>query len=119
MKRVAIPIDNNKLSEFFGSCSYFVLFEINGNSVQQKTIELPVDIDTVEIPAWLKTQNITDVVAYKVNPKIISLFAANKVNLFLGTSLQEPQKIIDHYLQGKLESDNQLISDIKNSNINN
>lgn len=114
MRRVAIPIVNNELSEHFDACSYYEIFEIIGDKIQKKIFELPVLANTVELPAWFKNQGITDVIVFRMKKEIISLFASNKINLFVGVSINSSEKLIDDYLQGKLESDKSIIKEIMN-----
>ena len=76
MKKVAIPISNNELSEYFGGCNYYEIFEIEGKNIQRKRMELPNVSNITELPNWLESQGVTDVIAYKVDRKIISLFAS-------------------------------------------
>jgi len=114
MKRVAIPISNNRLSEYFGGCNYYEIFEIEGRNIQKKTFELPIISDVRELPKWLKDQGVTDVIAYKVNRQIISLFASKKVNLFVGVPQKTSETLITDYLQGKLESDKNIIIELTN-----
>lgn len=115
MRRVAIPISKNELSEFFGECNHYEIFEIEKDIVNRKLIEIPSNMDITELPKWLKNQGVSDVIAYKVNKKIITLFASNKVNLFVGVAKKLPQDLIDDYLQGKLESDKNIIEEITNN----
>ena len=117
MKRVAIPVTNNQLSEFFGECNHYEIFEIDRGVPEKKSIEIPKGTDITELPGWLEKQGVTDVIAYKVNKKIISLFASKKVNLFVGGQVETPQKLIDEYLQGRLESDKKIITEITESDI--
>ena len=112
MKRVAIPIANNKLSENFGECNYYTIFEIDKKIESEKTKLLPDGISLLELPSWLKKEGVTDVVTYKVNRLIINLFVAEKINLFLGIAIDTPDKIIDDYMQGKLVSDKKIISEL-------
>lgn len=114
MKRVAIPIADNRLSEYFGGCNYYEIFEIEGDRIQKNIFELPDIADIDELPAWLEKQGVTDVIAYKVNKQIISLFASKKVNLFVGIPQNSTEKLIDDYLNGKLESDKNIIEEITN-----
>jgi predicted Fe-Mo cluster-binding NifX family protein len=114
MKRVAVPISNNRLSEYFGGCSYYEIFEIKGQNIHKKTYELPDISDIRELPIWLKQQRVTDVIAYKVNSQIISLFASHKVNLFIGVPQSTSETLINDYLQGKLESDKNIIEELTN-----
>ena len=41
MKRIAIPVHNGKLSEYFGRCSYYKIYEVDGKSVVERELELP------------------------------------------------------------------------------
>ncbi len=112
MKRVAIPISKNELSEFFGECNHYEIFEIEKETINRKLVEVPLNIDILELPKWLKREGVSDVIAYKVNKKIITLFASNKVNLFVGVAKNTPQNLIEAYLQGTLESDKNIIAEI-------
>lgn len=112
MKRVAIPIKNNELSEYFGGCNYYEVFEIEGKTINQSKIELPEISSINELPAWLKSQGVTDVIAYKVDKQIISAFAANKVNLFIGIRQNTTQNLLNDYLNGNLESDKKIIEEL-------
>ncbi len=112
IKRIAIPIENEKLSEYFGECSYCQIFEIDGAVTGHRRMKFPAGMAVSELPGWLKDLGITDVITYKINPKIIHLFASKKVNLFVGVSIDLPMNLIDAYLQGKLESDEKIIKEI-------
>lgn len=112
MKRVAIPISNNRLSEYFGGCQHYEIFEIEGSEISKRTFELPDVDDVAELPDWLEQQAITDVIAYKVKKEIISLFASKKVNLFVGVPQNSSEVLIREYMEGKLESDKNIISEL-------
>ncbi|MCF6356772.1 MAG: hypothetical protein L3J54_03110 [Draconibacterium sp.] len=115
MRRVAIPISQNELSEFFGECNHYEIFEIDKKIVNRKLVEIPFNMTILKLPEWLKNQGVTDVIAYKVNKQIISLFASKKVNVFVGVHKKSPQNLIDDYLQGTLESDKNIIEEITNN----
>lgn len=117
MKRVAIPIVNQLLSENFGECHHYEIFEIGKNVIDRKMAQIPVGITIVDLPEWLEKQGITDVIAYRVNPEIISLFASRKVNLFVGIPINSPEKLMEDYLNGKLESDKKIIAEITKKQI--
>ncbi|MEE4287049.1 MAG: NifB/NifX family molybdenum-iron cluster-binding protein [Mariniphaga sp.] len=111
-KRVAIPVTNEQLSEYFGECSHYEIFEIDGKIVDRKEARFPAGTVANELPGWLVEKGITDVIAFRVNPKIINLFASKKVNLFVGVPINSTEKLIEAYLQGNLESDEKIIEEI-------
>ena len=112
MKRVAIPVVNKRLSEYFGECNHYEIFEIDKKMSRKKTAQMPSGIALNELPGWLENQGITDVIAYKVNREIITLFASKKVNLFIGIPIDSPENLINDYMNGKLESDKKIIAEI-------
>jgi predicted Fe-Mo cluster-binding NifX family protein len=112
MKKIAIPVANNALSEYFGNCQHYEVFEIIDGHIVNKTTEIPPNKNIEMLPEWIASKEITDVVTYKVDKRIISLFAQKKINLFVGIKLNSPLKIIDNYLNGTLKSDNNIIKEI-------
>ncbi len=117
MKRIAIPVTNNQLSEFFGTCNHYEVFEIERRVSKSYVLQVPIEMDIIELPGWLEKNSITDVIAYRVNREIISLFASRKVNLFVGVPLDTPQNLVGKYLQGRLESDKKIIAEITQNEV--
>ena len=112
MKRIAIPIANGLLSENFGECNYYEVFEVDKAIESTKTAFLPDNIIIDELPSWLNSEGITDVITHRIDRRIIGLFASEKINLFVGIPIEAPERIIDDYLQGKLESDKKVIAEL-------
>lgn len=112
MRRVAIPIADNKLSEYFGGCNFYEVFEIEDEEVRKSSVEVPT-VETIdELPQWLEQRGITDVIVFKIKKEIISLFASQKINLFVGIHQDTPENLINDYLTGNLESDEKIIKEI-------
>jgi len=112
MKRVAIPVVNEKLSEFFGQCDHYEIFEIDGKKITRHNVNVAPMTALADLPTWTETQNITDVIVHKVDKRIISLFLAHKINLFVGVGVDTPQNLIEDYLNGKLTSNSSIINEI-------
>lgn len=111
-KRVAIPVNNEQLSEYFGECCYYHIFETDGTVTGHHSLQIPAGKVVSELPRWLGEEGITDVITFKIDPKIIHLFASEKINLFIGVPVDSPENLIDAYLQGRLESDEKMIREI-------
>jgi predicted Fe-Mo cluster-binding NifX family protein len=112
MKRVAIPVVNGKLSENFGQCNHYEIFEIDNGIVKSEEIEVPPGKNISKLPEWAKRKGITDIIAYKIDKSIITLFSVYKINVFVGIPINIPRKLIDEYINGKLKSDRNIISQI-------
>ena len=112
MRRIAIPVNDNRLSEYFGGCNFYEIFEIVDGEVSKSSVEIPT-VETVdELPQWLEQRGITDVIVYKIKKEIISLFASKKINLFVGIHRDTPERLIEDYLNGNIESDEKIILEI-------
>ena len=116
MKRVAIPVNNGRLSEYFGKCSYYKVFEIEENSIHEKEYELPVVDNPDELPAWAFENGITDIIAYRIDRQIIMLFHKYKINLFVGVDMDTPEQLINDFLKERITSSHRIIAEIMDNN---
>ncbi|MRT92509.1 hypothetical protein [Ancylomarina sp. 16SWW S1-10-2] len=115
MKRIAIPIERGKLSEYFGNCNHFEIFEIDERFTEKNRLEVPFKLKT-ELPNWLASEGVTDVIMYKIDKLILKMFQTHKMNLFIGVRIDYPNNIINDYIDGKLYSDDTIISEIIDDN---
>lgn len=112
MKRIAIPIFEGKLSEYFGQCGYYEIFEVEGNSIHSNSVEIPPVKVVEELPEWIVCQGITDVIAHKMDRSTIALFNNRKVNLFIGIPISGTDTLVEDYLNGHLKSNASIIKEI-------
>jgi predicted Fe-Mo cluster-binding NifX family protein len=112
MKRVAIPVHNDQLSEYFGKCHHYKIYDIDKHSIIEKKLEIPQINNIEELPAWASENGITDIITYKIDKQIIMLFNKYKINLFIGISRNSPEKLIEEFMAERLCSDKKIISEI-------
>ena len=115
MKRVAIPIENGKLSQHFGHCNFYTVFKIeNGVIISQET-KLPPNLGISAMPQWAFDEKISDIITHKIDGAIMNLFHQLHINLFVGVEVKSEQELISDYLFGKTESDKKIINEILNT----
>jgi len=112
MKRVAIPVVGGQLSEYFGQCDHYEIFEIDEGNVICEKEKIPPEKYAEKLPEWSSAEGITDIIVYRIDKKIITLFAPLRINLFVGIPVNTPRNLIDDYIDGKLKSDERIISEI-------
>lgn len=112
MNKIAIPIKKGMLSEYFEECNHFEIFSIYEKHVNSNTIGVPHVKQESEMLRWLKSLGITDVISYKIDKQTINTFQAHKINLFIGIGRTNPHEIIKDFIEGKLYSDEAIISEI-------
>lgn len=112
MKRIAIPVSHNKLSNYFGNCNSYKIFEIKEEQVFNEYDIVRNEENIENLPEILFNQNITDIVSHKIDKRIISEFSKYKIHLYVGIQRENPELIIQKYLQGSLISDVNIIKEI-------
>lgn len=112
MKRVAIPVVKDKLSEYFGQCNYYRIYNVDNGKIISDSTEISPDQDIMSLPQWVSSQNISDVIVHKIDKQIITLFAGMKIDLFVGVAINSPAILIEDYLNGNLKSNEQIIKEI-------
>ena len=113
MKRVLIPINNDKLSKDFKRCSHFLVYEIFNEHISEKKYHPSDVLYQKKFLSWIITNGVSDVIAYNIDYKTIELLLNTKVDLFIGIGIDKPNKLIENYLNGKLISNTNLIKNKK------
>lgn len=108
MKRIAIPISENKLSAHFGNCQKFKIYSThNQQIIKEELIQSPLHEPGL-IPNWLANKKVTDVIVGGIGFKAIEIFNQNKINVFVGVEVKEPTILVKEYLNGVLETNGNL-----------
>lgn len=112
MQRIAIPVINGKLSEFFGECNHYELFEITDGEIKRRDLQVPPKMLLEKLPDWASNKGITDILTYKIDKHIIMLFNKHKINLFIGVPINSPEILIEEFIAEKIESNQKIITEI-------
>jgi len=108
MRKIALPIKENKLSPHFGLCSHFMFYyEVNGEITKEELNPVPHK-EPESIPNWLIEKGVTDVIAFGIGIKPVEILNRNKINVFVGIKEKDPKIIMHNYLDGTLEPDGNL-----------
>ncbi|QIA08239.1 hypothetical protein [Draconibacterium halophilum] len=114
MKKVAIPIANEIISEYLCGCSQFVFYDMETKGITATENNVNDFSNENEVRLWIKNNGITDIILHRIKKELIELFTSEKINLFVGVPLVSAEEIIEVYRCGKLESDKSIIAEITN-----
>ena len=109
--KVAIPIKEKNISEFFGQCSHYEVFTIKNGKVAKKHTEIPNVSELSEIPLWVKEQNIDTIITYSMKKDLLNAFIQNKINVFVGVPQKNGDELITDFLNGSLHSNSKILID--------
>lgn len=103
MKKIAIPVSDNKLDAHFGHCNEFYLYEINDDTITNEIQLAAPPHEPGHLPKWLSEYKVTDIIAGGMGHRAIDLFNRKNINVFVGAPSKSPNEIIKSFLEGNLE----------------
>ena len=104
--RIAVPVVGGRLSAHFGHCEAFALFDID----QSKNELIGRDVlgspphEPGALPAWLHEKGADVIIAGGMGRRAQNLFAQNGIRVVFGAAADEPERVVQTYLDGTLES---------------
>lgn len=104
--RIAIPIAGGKLAMHFGHCEQFALVEVDAQEKKITGTELltPPPHEPGVLPQWLHEQGASMIIAGGMGNRAQQLFAQNDITVVVGASAETPDKLVEAYLDGALQS---------------
>lgn len=101
-KKIAIPMENGKLSTHFGHCQYFAIVDVQDKQIAKITKQIPPEHKPGVYPKWIASLGVTDVIAGGIGQRAIDLFNEQGINVFAGAPLNGEEEIVNDFLAGKL-----------------
>ena len=105
--KVAIATDGRYVSEHFGRCSGYMIFDVQYGKVKSETFEPSPEHQPGMMPKWLKEKGAEVVIAGGAGIKAQNLFNQMGIELILGAS-GPVETVIKEYLIGGLQHGNSL-----------
>jgi len=101
---IAIPLTAGRLSEHFGHCEEFALFEADPASKQilKQSLMIPPPHEPGLLPRWLHQQGVQIVIAGGMGRRALDLFAQNGIAVHAGASGDTPDNLVQAFLNGTL-----------------
>lgn len=104
--RIAIPIAEGKLAMHFGHCEQFALVDVDTEkkSIVATALETPPPHEPGVLPKWLSEKGANLIIAGGMGSRAQDLFAAQNIKVVVGAASDSPEKIVNAYLGGTLQS---------------
>jgi predicted Fe-Mo cluster-binding NifX family protein len=104
MRKVAIPVSGDYLSEKFKDCTSYHIIEIDIQEHASGKEEILPQHFLSDLSKWDSQYGITDVITHQIDKDSIAYFSDTKINLFIGVHINTPDQLIEEYLKGTLKS---------------
>lgn len=110
MTKVAIPILNGHTALQFEHSNQFLIYELSNSDavVLSRHLERSGNNQPELMPQKLAEQNVKIVLARWIHKDIAKMLSDLKISLFTGVSKQEPDELIEDYIEGHLETNDKM-----------
>jgi predicted Fe-Mo cluster-binding NifX family protein len=103
MKRVAIPLEQERLCAHFGHCEQFAVFDVDNGLILNEKRLIPPPHEPGLLPGWLAEQGVTHVLAGGMGQRALDLFAARSIEVTVGVQPKHPAALVQEWLNKTLK----------------
>ena len=102
--KYAVPVTGGMMSQHFGHCEQFALFDVDEQSkeITKKELVTSPEHQPGLLPNWLADKGVSIVIAGGMGPRAVEIFQQNGIKVVLGALESDPEKAVLSYLQGRL-----------------
>jgi len=108
--RIALPTIDGKLCPHFGHCEEFVMFKVdkeNKKILERENLNPPPHQPGI-LPNWLKEKKVDLIIAGGIGRRAQMHFNNSGIKVLFGAPAEEPEKLIELYINDKLKTDENL-----------
>ena len=107
---IAIPTADGRLCAHFGHCQQFALIEVDRQAkrILESRAVAPPPHEPGLLPKWLHQQGVGLTIAGGMGGRAQQIFASLGIDLIVGAASDPPEQVVQAYLDGKLESGDNL-----------
>jgi ATP-binding protein involved in chromosome partitioning len=104
--KIAIPVTGGKLAAHFGHCEQFALVDVDKEAKTVTATEMltPPPHEPGLLPRWLSEKGAQMIIAGGMGGRAQGLFEQNSIKVIVGAPDAMPEATISAYLQGTLET---------------
>jgi ATP-binding protein involved in chromosome partitioning len=101
-RRIALPLDGDRLSSHFGHAGKFAIYDVEGDEIVNQRSLVPPPHAPGVIPSWLAEQGVNVVITGGLGRKALSAFTEAGIEVVPGAPPEEALGVVASYLAGEL-----------------
>ncbi len=102
--KIAMPIENGRLSGHFGHAGQFAIVEVSDGNIKKNEILSPPPHEPGSLPRWLHEQGVTDVICGGIGPMAVELLQQSGIRVTAGVQADmDPAEAINALVAGNLK----------------
>ena len=100
--KIAIPLQNGKLSAHFGHCTHFGVYNVENEKVVSDEMLEPPGYEPGVLPKWLNEIGVTVVLAGGIGERAKTFFKSFGVDVVDGVPDMEPRLLVESFVTNTL-----------------
>jgi predicted Fe-Mo cluster-binding NifX family protein len=105
--RIALAVDNNMVTQHFGHCEYFVVYEVENKEIKGSEIIKNPPHQKGYLPKFLKENNINTLITGNIGQMAVNLMNELNIECIKGVS-GDIIDVIHSYIDGSLETSDKV-----------
>jgi len=104
--KYAVPIDGGSVSEHFGHCEKFAIFEVDQKKQEiiGREFLTPPAHEPGVLPGWLAEKGVNTVIAGGMGSRAQMLFQQNNITVITGATENNPEQAVIKHIKNDLKS---------------
>ncbi len=107
-RKVAIPVEDGKMSVHFGHCQQFAIYETDDKDIIAEDFLKPPTHSPGVYPDWLRQLGVDNVITGGIGNRAIQRFLNYKINVYVGAPVKEPAELVKDLVSGNLKAGENL-----------
>lgn len=107
-KLFAVPTIHGKLCAHFGHCETFAIIETENQKITNTNFVNPPVHEPGVYPKFLADKGVSTIISGGMGGKAQDLFAQNNIEVFMGIGAENPEVLVEQYLNKQLKSGENL-----------
>ena len=107
-KLFAVPTIHGKLCAHFGHCERFAIIDTENQEINGIEYHTPPVHQPGTYPRFLADKGVSTIISGGMGMKAKEIFAQNNIEVFMGINSENPEVLVEQYLQNQLKSGKNL-----------
>ncbi len=107
-KLFAVPTIGKQLCAHFGHCEEFAIVKTEDQKIVNVEYHAPPVHQPGTYPRFLAGKGVSTIISGGMGMKAQEIFAQNNIEVYMGVNSENPEKLVEQYLNDQLQSGENL-----------
>ncbi len=109
--RIAMPVEQDKLSPHFGHAEKFLFFDIEDGKILSTEITPTPEHMEGSFPEWIKSNKANVLIVSGIGPKAVEILEQSGITVIKNVVPDKPRSIVEDFINNKLDTSYEEVCD--------